>query len=218
MPPTAWCCGCVSTRSSRWSRARPGCARRSTPNPRQRGGVAGARRLARSPQRGADPILLGVLATAIGRRCSDYAATRGARGSHEDALVHPRDPGPSRADHGQPGARAGRGPGSIRAPTEWQLCLGVLRLWHRVVFRSGTVGTSSSGAVRATWRARILAWRALRLPFLLGERRRDAARLTGLASPPEQIMRHLIGAHHDHNQFVYDLELLRLLRQARAAA
>jgi hypothetical protein len=95
------------------------------------------------------------------------------------------------------------------APTEWQLCLGVLRLWHRVVFRSETVGTSSSGAVRATWRARVLAWRALRLPFLLGERAVTPLDFTGLASPPEQIMRHLIGAHHDHNQFVYDLELLR---------
>lgn len=95
------------------------------------------------------------------------------------------------------------------APTEWQLCLGVLRLWHRVVFRSATVGTSSSGAVRATWRARVLAWRALRLPFLLGERAVTPLDFTGLASPPEQIMRHLIGAHHDHNQFVYDLELLR---------
>ena len=95
------------------------------------------------------------------------------------------------------------------APTEWQLCLGVLRLWHRVVFRSETVGTSSSRAVRATWRARVLAWRALRLPFLLGERAVTPLDFTGLASPPEQIMRHLIGAHHDHNQFVYDLELLR---------
>jgi len=94
-------------------------------------------------------------------------------------------------------------------PTEWQLCLGVLRLWHRVVFRSETVGTSSSGAIRATWRARMLAWRALRLPFLLGERAVTPLDFTGLASPPEQIMRHLIGAHHDHNQFVYDLELLR---------
>lgn len=95
------------------------------------------------------------------------------------------------------------------APTEWQLCLGVLRLWHRVVFRSETVGTSSSGAIRHTWRARLLAWRALRLPFLLGERAVTPLDFTGLASPPEQIMRHLIGAHHDHNQFVYDLELLR---------
>lgn len=94
------------------------------------------------------------------------------------------------------------------APTPWQLCLGVLRLWHRVVFRSDTVGTCATGRVRATWRARLLAWRAFRLPALLAERAVTPLDFTGLASPPDQIMRHLIGAHHDHNQFVYDLELL----------
>jgi hypothetical protein len=94
------------------------------------------------------------------------------------------------------------------APTEWQLCLGVLRLWHRVVFRMETVGTSPAGRIRPTWRARLLAWRALRLPCLLAERAVTPLDFTGLASPPEQIMRHLVGAHHDQNQFVYDLELL----------
>jgi hypothetical protein len=94
------------------------------------------------------------------------------------------------------------------APNPWQLCLGVLRLWHRVMFRMQTVGTSAEGRIRPTWRARALAWRALRLPFLLAGRAVTPLDFTGLASPPEQIMRHLVGAHHDRNQFVYDLELL----------
>ena len=92
-------------------------------------------------------------------------------------------------------------------PTEWQLCLGVLRLWHRVVFRNDTVGTSA-GQVRATWRARLLAWRALRLPYLLRERAITPLDFTGLASPPAQVVRHLLGAHHEGDQLVYDLELL----------
>ena len=105
-----------------------------------------------------------------------------------------------------------------RAPTEWQLCLGVLRLWHRVMFRTQTVGTST-GRVRPTWRAKLLAWRALRLPFLLRERAVTPLDFTGLASPPEQVIRHVLGAHHDGDQVVYDLELLShygLLEQLRS--
>jgi len=95
----------------------------------------------------------------------------------------------------------------VPPPTDWQLCQGVLRLWHRVLFRSETVGTSS-GVVRATPRARLLAWRALRLPFLLGERAVVPLDFTGLGSSSERLIRHLLGAHHDANQFIYDLELL----------
>lgn len=93
-------------------------------------------------------------------------------------------------------------------PTPWQLCLGVLRLWHRLAFRTGTVGTSPGGRVRPTWRARLLAWRALRLPFLLAERAVHPFDFTGLRSDPARLTSHLIGAHHDHNQFVFDLELM----------
>jgi hypothetical protein len=94
------------------------------------------------------------------------------------------------------------------APNAWQLCLGVLRLWHRTLFRSETVGTSPGGAVRATWRARLLANRAVRLPCLLAERAVAPFDFTGLRSPPERLIRHLLGAHHDGNQFVFDLEIL----------
>ncbi len=96
----------------------------------------------------------------------------------------------------------------IPRPTPWQLCLGVLRLWHRVLFRADTVGTSPAGRVRNTPRARLLAWRALRLPCLLAERAVVPLDFTGLGSTPDGLIRHLLGAHHDGNQFVYDLELL----------
>ena len=91
------------------------------------------------------------------------------------------------------------------APTPWQLCLGVLRLWHRLVFRTDTVGTSA-GPIRPTWRARLLRRRALRLPFLFAERAVNPLDFTGLRSEPERLMRHLLGAHHDANQFVFDSE------------
>lgn len=97
-----------------------------------------------------------------------------------------------------------------RTPTREQIDRGILRMLHRLVFRSGTVGTCKAGAVRPTWRARLLQWRALRLPFLVWERAVAPFDLSGLASPPERIIRHLLAAHHDGVQFAYDLELLAL--------
>jgi hypothetical protein len=93
-------------------------------------------------------------------------------------------------------------------PNLWQLSLAVIRMWHRLVFRSDTVGTSKSFPVRPTWRARLLENRALRFPFLLAERAVAPLDLTGLASPPERLIRHLLGAHHDGRQFLFDLEIL----------
>jgi len=93
-------------------------------------------------------------------------------------------------------------------PNAWQLCLGVLRMWHRLLYRPDTVGTCSGGTVRRTWRARLLEKKPLRLPFLLAERAVAPLDFTGLASSPDRVIRHLLGAHHDANQFVYDLELL----------
>lgn len=112
---------------------------------------------------------------------------------------------PSRVRAGIERLRA-RGVGPL--PGDWQLCLGVLRMWHRLLFRAETVGTCTGGKVRATWRARLLALRPLRFPFLVAERAVAPFDFTGLASPPERVIRHLLGAHHDQNQFVYDLELL----------
>lgn len=93
-------------------------------------------------------------------------------------------------------------------PTLWQVKLGVLRMWHRVLFRRETIGTSKRDPVRPTLRARLLAFRPLRFPFLVAERAIAPLDFSGLASSPERIQRHLLGAHHDGSQLVYDLELL----------
>lgn len=95
-----------------------------------------------------------------------------------------------------------------RTPNLWQLSLGVLRMWHRILFRSETIGTCTQHAVRDNWRARLLAWRPLRFPFLLAARAVHPLDLTGLASTPDDLINHLIGAHHDKNQFIFDLEIL----------
>lgn len=97
-----------------------------------------------------------------------------------------------------------------RTPTRAQIDRGILRMLHRLLFRSGTVGTSKAGRVRPTLRARLLWLRPLRIPFLIRERAIAPFDLSGLASPPERIIRHLLAAHHDGVQFAYDLELLAL--------
>ena len=95
-------------------------------------------------------------------------------------------------------------------PSTPQIARGVLRMVHRLVFRTETVGTCAGHPVRATWRAQLLQFRAVRIPFLLAERAIAPFDLSGLASPPERIIRHLLAAHHDGVQFAYDLELLAL--------
>lgn len=102
-------------------------------------------------------------------------------------------------------ARSGLYP---RTPNLWQLQLGILRMQHRVAFRSETIGTCATHPVRPTWRARLLHHRPLRFPFLMRERAIAPLDYSGLASPPERVLRHLLGAHHDGWQLVYDLELL----------
>jgi len=101
-------------------------------------------------------------------------------------------------------ARLAQGP----VPTLWQVELGVLRMWHRVVFRPETIGTCTAEPVRPTWRARLLQWRPLRFPFLLWERAIAPWDMSGLVSGRERVLRHLLGAHHDADQFLYDLEML----------
>lgn len=111
-----------------------------------------------------------------------------------------------------------------QVPNLWQIELGVLRMWHRLIFRPETIGMSTAHAVRPGWRARLLEKRPLRLPFLLREGSVAPWDLSGLLSTPERLMRHMLGTHHDGNQFVYDLQMLsihpgrteELLEQARA--
>jgi hypothetical protein len=96
-------------------------------------------------------------------------------------------------------------------PNAWQITLGIARMWHRVIFRSSTIGTSASHRLRPTWRARLLASRPIRFPFLLAERAIAPLDFSGLLSSRPRIVRHLLGAHHDARQFAYDLELLATL-------
>jgi len=87
-------------------------------------------------------------------------------------------------------------------PTPWQLCLGALRYAHKLVVHPGW-----GSEVRPTWRARLLAPRPRRLPFLLLERA-TSLDLSGLASSPAALIRHLLAAHHDGDEVWYDVELL----------
>ncbi|MCB9633898.1 MAG: hypothetical protein H6721_17400 [Sandaracinus sp.] len=100
--------------------------------------------------------------------------------------------------------------GDDEVPNLWQIQLGVARMWHRVFTRPESIGMSKDFAPRTTWRARLFQARPLRFPFLLAERAVHPLDFSGLASSPERVVRHLIGAHHDGVQFHYDLELLKL--------
>lgn len=95
-----------------------------------------------------------------------------------------------------------------RAPSLWQVELGVMRMWLRVLFRFDSIGCSGEQRVRQTWRARLLANRLLRGPFLLWERAIAPLDHSGLASPRWRVIRHLLAAHHDRHQFAYDLQML----------
>jgi hypothetical protein len=93
-------------------------------------------------------------------------------------------------------------------PNLWQIELGVLRMWHRSLFRSDTFGLCDDHPVRGTWRARGLRRRPVRFLFLLAEGSVVPWDLSGLRSSDRRLIRHLLGAHHDRTQFVYDLQLL----------
>lgn len=108
------------------------------------------------------------------------------------------------------GVQRARRHGLVRAEvTPRQLWAGIVRMWGRVMFRSETVGTSTM-PVRNTWRARLLHHRAVRLPFLLAERFVAPLDFSGLLSSPERVARHVLGAHHQPDQLLYDLELLSM--------
>ena len=69
---------------------------------------------------------------------------------------------------------------SVNIPNLWQVGLGVLRMYHRLVFRSETIGTGPLGAVRSTWRSKILRHRMVRGPVLWSQG--AIADLSGLSS------------------------------------
>lgn len=93
-------------------------------------------------------------------------------------------------------------------PTLFQIELGVLRMWHRILFRPETIGMTAVHPVRDDRWARLLERRWLRFPFLLREGSVRPWDLSGLLSTPERLTTHLLGTHHDGLQFVYDLQIL----------
>lgn len=93
-------------------------------------------------------------------------------------------------------------------PNSWQVFLGVMRMWYRILFHNEGIGTSQTMAVRTTRRARLLRWRALRLPCLLWEGSVVPHDLSGLASRPERLATHLLGTHHEGDTPLYDLRIL----------
>jgi len=113
-----------------------------------------------------------------------------------------------------------------RAPNLWQVEQGVLRMWHRLFFRPETIGNSSDHPVRDTRRARFFHQRAVRGAVLWASRAIAPFDHSGLAQPTWRLCRHLLAAHHDGNQFAYDVEILQaqpevlreLLDKARAIA
>lgn len=97
-----------------------------------------------------------------------------------------------------------------RAPNLVQLSVGVIRMWFRLMTRPETIGTCREHRVRNTLRARLLSFRPFRFPFLVRERAIAPLDFSGLASSRERVLRHLLAAHHDENQFAYDLQLLAI--------
>src|SRR5690348_15829398 len=91
------------------------------------------------------------------------------------------------------------------------------------MFRSEEIGSAASRP-RPNGHARLLDYRPLRFPFLLAERAVAPHDFSGLLSDRERVLSHLLAAHHEGVQFVYDLEMLsvypggleELFRRARA--
>lgn len=94
-----------------------------------------------------------------------------------------------------------------RAPTLTQCSFGVLYMLHRIVRRPESIGIADAPE-RRTLRARVLARRPVRAPFLLASRTIRPWDLTGFASSPRFLRRHLVGTYHPGDNALYDLALL----------
>lgn len=111
-------------------------------------------------------------------------------------------------------------------PNLWQIALGVMRMWHRIAFRPESIGLARDARVRPTLRAKLLANRLLRFPFVLREGSVVPGDLSGLGSTAERLITHIVGTYHDGVQFVYDYQILEtvpggpeeLLRRTRDIA
>lgn len=93
-------------------------------------------------------------------------------------------------------------------PNLWQISLGVMRMWHRIIARPESIGLAANASVRPTWRARLLKFRPLRFPFVLHEGSVVPGDLSGLGSSPNRLITHMLGTYHDGVQFAYDYQIL----------
>jgi len=93
-------------------------------------------------------------------------------------------------------------------PNVWQIATGVLRMWHRMMFRPQTIGVADDGARARSGRARLMEPRPLRFPFLLWEGSVAPLDLSGLASTPTRLRKHVLGTFHAGERFAYDLQIL----------
>jgi hypothetical protein len=93
-------------------------------------------------------------------------------------------------------------------PTPFQVVMGAMYMRYRILFRSETIG-QDTGPLRDTRRARWLAWRLLRAPFLLWEGAVAPGDLTGFSARPGFLVRHVISAYHPGDNASYDLALLK---------
>lgn len=99
-------------------------------------------------------------------------------------------------------------------PNVWQITLGVMRMLHRMWTRPESIGLSVDRPPRPGLRARVLRARPLRFPFVLAIGAVRPWDLSGLLSRPDELIRHLVGTHHDRHQFAYDLQILSLTEGA----
>jgi hypothetical protein len=97
-----------------------------------------------------------------------------------------------------------------RAPNLWQVWMGVLYMWTRVVRRPETIGLSTTEPVRATPGARRLASRVRRVGAVLRARVVNPLDQVGLGSSDAHVVRHLLGAYHPGDNALYDLYLLHV--------
>lgn len=95
-------------------------------------------------------------------------------------------------------------------PTLFQVWIGVLYMWARVLRRPETIGLSDGEPVRDTPGARRLRHRLLRLAAVLRHRVVNPLDQTGLGSSEAHIVRHLLGAYHPGRNLLYDLAILSL--------
>lgn len=95
-----------------------------------------------------------------------------------------------------------------RAPSLYQVWMGVLYMWARVVLRPDSIGLSDDEPVRTTPGAKRLQNRLFRGPAVFRARAVNPLDQVGLGSSTPHIIRHLIGAYHPGDNALYDLQIL----------